>query len=211
MSLQGAIPLTRDYFSERSLMRLIERPWFIFIAALPWDLLPADLGLCEKSFISNNAKSNWIMPLESRARPFISRLSRANRNHSPSRYATRRPPPRSPSFVPTAIFFHLLLSCSRRISASRARNDWRRIEYRRDEGRRLYLRARWIYLANCLALYTTPRVQTSVSSLKFTWRDRSLCPRICTRLFSLLMLLRHVSPCPSISDLCESSKIFQTS
>lgn len=164
--------------------------------------LPRHLGIhgrltsaCAKNHLS--PKSNWIMPLGVYQPVYRERIEiihlRVTQRDDP-RHGVRRSC-RQRFFSPVIISFATYLRVAR---SKWLMEDWK-LPRRRS---RLYLRARWIYLANCLALYTTPRVQTSpVSSLKFTWRDRSLCPRICTRLFSLLTLLLHVSVCPSISDL----------
>jgi len=137
-------------------MRLIERSRFRIHCRvpLPWRMgSAADWPRPMRNIIYlRRWKIEW-MPFELRARAvFISRSRIANnRNHSPSRCATRDPHPGVCLRTDGDFFFLICYYLIRSVSPSRARNDGG-LKNRLDEGRRLYLRARWIYLANCLGL-----------------------------------------------------------
>lgn len=107
------LPRTKDNLPERPLMQLTNRSFVIHIhcrASSPWRLVstqPTDLGLSDKSFISDGGKSNEIMPIKW----WTWRLSAVSQIEFI--HATRHPLHSRPRLRIDSDFFHSLLSYSR--------------------------------------------------------------------------------------------------
>lgn len=137
-------------------MRLIERSWFIFIHRSSIILWRVGFVAGYSWLTSRACTKNYLhIPID------INKLYNDNeivhlRNHHRVAQCEIHLVSLC-GFCTPVIFPHPLLPYSRRVSV--ARSEWlTEIENCLDEGRRLYLRVCWIYLANCLVLCTALRV-----------------------------------------------------